>query len=108
MKFTKEQALEFHRQMWGDMQKELGDNPSTAERMSYKTKWCKEHFPDEYIMGDCFLCQYDWMFDNDCYHCPIDWSNNGEYRGDTCVSGYCTYDESPISEILALPEREDA
>ena len=103
MELTKEDALKYHRQMWSDMQKELGDNPSPVERMSYKTKWCKEHFPDEYIMGDCFLCQYDWMFDDDCCHCPIDWSNNGEYYGDIC---YYIYNEYPISEILALPERE--
>lgn len=108
MKLTKEEALRLHRQMWGDMQKKLGDNPSYAERMSYKIKWCNKHFPDKDIYGNCFLCEYDWMFDDDCYHCPIDWSNGGEYYGDTCVSGYYTYDESPISEILALPERVGA
>ena len=25
MKLTREEALKYHRQMWGDMQKELGD-----------------------------------------------------------------------------------
>ena len=42
-KLTKEKALKLHRQMWEDMQKELGDNPSYFERLDFKHEWCKKH-----------------------------------------------------------------
>ena len=42
-KLTKEEALKLHRQMWSDMQKELGDNPSYFERLDFKDEWCKKH-----------------------------------------------------------------
>lgn len=33
MKLTREEALKYHRQMWSDMQRELGDYPKAAERI---------------------------------------------------------------------------
>lgn len=106
MKLTKEQALEFHRQMWSDMQNELGNTPSEYNREDYKQEWCVNHFPNENISCHCFLCEYDDQFeDYFCAHCPIDWSNGGEDE-DSCTRGHFTYDESPISDILALPVRE--
>lgn len=111
MKLTKEDALRYHRQMWTDMQRKLGDKPAFIDRFIFKADWHRNHFPKENIEADCFLCEYakqfgDRGYKQRCEHCPIDWSNNGECYSDTCVSGYYTYDESPISEILALPERE--
>ena len=38
MILTREQALEYHRQMWRDMQKDLGDRPDWDDRMFYKLK----------------------------------------------------------------------
>ncbi len=107
MKLTKGQALELHRQMWSDMQNSLGDCPSIDERERYKHEWCGNHFPGEHISSHCFLCEYDDQFD-DCFctHCPIDWSNGGENDA-LCVRGRFTYGMSPISDILALPVRED-
>lgn len=106
MKLTKGQALEFHWQMWGDMQNILGDCPKSHEREGYKREWCEDHFPSELISSHCFLCEYDDQFDDYfCAHCPIDWSNGGEDE-DSCMSGRFTYDESPISDILTLPVRE--
>lgn len=101
---TREEALKLHRQMWSDMQKDLGDNPIGADRLEYKEKWCDEHFPTEHIELHCFLCEY--VNDISCIRCPIKWPN--EPDDDNC---YCAIDRyyysAPISELLALPERED-
>lgn len=101
MKLTKGQALELHWQMWTDMQNELGDNPSLSQRREFKAKWCDEHFPGEHIASNCFLCEYC----RNCDDCPIKWDDDRHY--DYCGGQHVTYDSSPISEILALPERED-
>lgn len=104
MKLTREEALKYHRQMWGDMQKELGDKPSFGDRMDFKHKWCKEHFPNEEIDASCFLCEYVNQTEDDCDYCPIKWDDN--YADDHCSGDGVNYEYSPISEILALPERE--
>lgn len=102
MKLTREEALRLHREMWSDMQKELGDNPKPYERVIFKEKWCEEHFPTVSIGCNCFLCEYaHGILNETCYNgCPISWPNT-----------YCTenryYYNAPISEILALPERKD-
>lgn len=119
MKLTKEEALKYHRQMWSDMYKKLGDNPSPSERLDYKGEWCEEHFPNEYIFNDCFCCEYNEQFDNPlfeyCGHCPIAWPTNRDNnelnccdRTFDCKDGqyHHYYLVAPISEILALPERE--
>ena len=106
MELTRERALELHRQMWTDMQKDLGDNPGYGEREKYKNKWCKEHFPNEYIDNDCFLCEYDRLNNGHCNSCRntclIKWVN------DTCLVGApeFRYYNMPISRLLTLPERE--
>ena len=108
MKLTKEQALELHRRMWSDMQNILGDCPHSDKREDYKIEWCRDCFLNESISSYCFLCEYDDQFDDRfCAHCPIDWSNGGE-DDDSCIRGRFTYTMSPISDILALPVREDA
>lgn len=101
MKLTKGQALELHWQMWTDMQTELGDNPSFVQRLKFKAKWCKEHFPGKYIESNCFLCECC----DDCDDCPIKWDDDPQY--DYCGGGGVNYERSPISEILALPVRGD-
>ncbi len=122
MELTREKALELHRKMWTDMQKELGNRPRWIERLNFKDDWCAEHFPDEHIMHSCFLCEYahqfakgDWS--KDCSKCPIIWPFElsdeyssddddapceGNYIGDTTYG----YKYIPISKLLALPERE--
>jgi hypothetical protein len=104
MKLTRGQALELHWQMWADMQKELGDNPSFGKRWEFKAKWCAEHFPGEEIVSNCFLCEYVNQNEYDCDSCPIKWDNDPVI--DCCESGSVNYVNSPISVILALPERE--
>ena len=121
MELTKEKALELHRWRWTEMQKELGNRPGWVERLKFKDDWCAEHFPDEYIMHSCFLCEYARKFtkdgwSKDCSKCPIIWPCEqrdghshddcdapceGDFIGDTIGYKYI-----PISEILALPERE--
>ena len=106
MKLTRERALELHRQMWGDMQRDLGDMPNSVQRINYKREWCLAHFPHEQIENSCFLCEYDKSSGRDnCESCPIRWAYE-----DDCTVCYCTnygyYYRAPISEILALPERK--
>lgn len=105
MKLTREEALKLHRQMWTDMQTALGDNPSLKERCEFKIRWCEAHFPNEEIGCHCFLCEYvSKNYNDDCDYCPIKWDDN--YDNDCCAYDGVTYGYSPISEILALPERE--
>ena len=99
MKLTREQAIKFHKLMWMEMQDELGDNPSFGQRLDFKAKWCKEHFPGEHIESNCFLCEYCV----NCDDCPIKWDDDPQY--DYCSGLGVNYEHSPISEILALEER---
>lgn len=118
---TRKEALRLHREMWTDMQKDLGDCPSAKDRKVYKKKWVKEH-GYESVLSNCFLCEYAVNKPrarygvNSCTFCPIDWENLCASLDDQDF-GYCfaDYAESyygtqiylfaPISEILALPER---
>ena len=104
MKLTRDEALKYHKQMWKDMQKELGDKPDGGERVLFKEKWCAEHFPNEHIASCCFLCEYANQYsigsDNSCgQDCLVVWPYG------RCVAHQYYYN-APISEILALPERE--
>lgn len=120
MDLTKEEALKLHREMWRDMQKELGDNPSEPKRFSFKDDWVKKHgyvnewgMPD--ILDNCFLCEYaneqylksvEWK--PVCHFCPIDWSSltpnkDSIYYG-TCIEIWQTED---IDKILLLPEKKN-
>ena len=105
MKLTREEALKLHRQMWSDMQEKLGDNPSYKDREDFKSKWIFKHFPNEDICNNCFLCE----FCEDCTNgkeCIIDWGFNALTNSYGCIDGKTSYETSPISKILALPERE--
>lgn len=113
MDLTRERALELHREMWTDMQNVFGNDPDGKDRESYKAWWCYERGFGN-IKNYCFLCEYShdkspWF----CHHCPVKWPT--QYG--TCISGLLEdgtklgggdyYLIAPISEILALPERED-
>lgn len=105
MKLTKEDAIKYHREMWADMLKDLGENPSFSQREEYKKEWCEKHFPNEVIQCCCFLCEYDDEeadYDKPRTKCPIDW---GKKIFCGCVHNDITWHSSPISAILALPER---
>ena len=99
LNLTREEALKLHRQMWTEMQKDLGDCPADWERIDYKSGWCRLHGYN--ICNNCFLCEYDEQHNNDpkICDCLIEWKYDTCYR-----NGY--YTNAPISEILALPERE--
>lgn len=103
MELTREQALSLHRQMWTDMQKDLGDCPSRLDRVEFKSNWCKVHFPHESILCACFLCEYAENNNIGCSECLIDWDSDSEAG---CVNEKVSYRSSPISLILALPERK--
>lgn len=103
---TREKALELHRQMWTDMQRDLGDTPNGGQRVEYKTQWCDVHFPKESIENSCFLCEYDKSSArNNCKSCPIRWPYEDDFPICYCTNNQYYYN-APISEILALPERE--
>lgn len=100
MKLNRTLAVALHRAMWTDMQTELGDNPSPEHRAKFKLAWIKEHFPNECIMHNCFLCEYAFKGDNpSCSACPIRWP------GGHCGGSNFSYRTAPISDILALPEK---
>ena len=112
MKLTKQQALTLHRQMWSDMQRDLGDCPTARQRINYKDTWCAEHLPDDPIQESCFLCEYADQhikdFDKPCEECPIIWPNENEVDKYFCCNGRENgrYYIMSISELLALPERK--
>ena len=112
MDLTREEALKLHRQMWTDMQNDLGNAPGIADRETYKDDWCDEHgFED--VDNSCFLCEYSHgKRQASCYYCPVKWPT---WSG-ICFSAFLEdgtklkgdyYQVAPISAILALPERED-
>lgn len=102
-RLTKERAIELFRQQWSDMRDRIGENPNSNERDLFKEMWIDEHFPGEEVDCGCFLCEYDMQQENggECDFCPIEWP------GGSCVPGRTNYYNSPISEILALPERKE-
>lgn len=119
MELTKEEALKLHREMWKDMQRKLGDNPSHYERDEFKQRWVDERFPVGSVRHFCFLCEYAIGVTrgfNDvcravCSNCPIKWSsdpgNNSceDWAESETNIQYCDWRYSPISEILKLRVR---
>lgn len=111
MKLTLEEALKLHREMWGDMQRELGDCPKGYDREKFKINWCREKFPEQSITCNCFLCEFDGQYSQHfmCSNCPIVWKSLSDNEIDNCFELYKgigeIYKNAPISEILALPER---
>ena len=113
---TREEAITLHREMWLDMQDELGDEPYSDERAAFKRKWVAEHFPNEHVNSNCFLCEYAQSVTKDsftrCRKCPIAWSSSSRpccIPSDWLVcsgANVIDYRYSPISAILALPEIE--
>ena len=107
MKMSEEMAVRLHRMMWSDMQLELGNNPSVKERGQFKFAWIHNHFPGENIANDCWLCEYavSVMKPGDselyCKYCPISWPNCH------CNTLDFSYAKEPISEILALPAKNE-
>lgn len=101
-KITKEAAIALHRQMWSDMKDALGNRPGSYARMEFKRRWCEINGYED-VCADCFLCEYveqNKSTKGGCPSaCPIDW-------GKGCMRGDVKYSSSPISEILALPERK--
>lgn len=97
---TREEALRKHRQMWTAMQEKLGDTPRPFARFRFKAEWCEAH-GDADVDAHCYLCQYVKERGLGCADCPIDWDGQ-----ESCSDGDTSYKSSPISKILALPERE--
>ncbi len=119
MKLSKKEAIKLHREMWTDMQEELGNKAEADDsRWQFKAMWCAEHFPNINIKHNCMLCQYaiqtalkqldendDGLDLNYCQFCPIDWPHEDNVEEYFCERGDITWDYSDISDILALSER---
>ena len=120
MDLTREEAVRLFHEQWSDMQKELGDRPTAAHRSMFKEDWCKKHKPRDVVYNDCFLCDYvkhtarkrgmSTLF-LDCRLCPIVWpTHDGKCYCNRRADGTRIWNEyymiAPISEILALPERD--
>lgn len=101
MELTREEALRLHRQMWTEMQEALGDCPPPKHRIRFKETWCINHTPEHIPKNDCYLCEYASQIDDSCEFCPIDWG------GSDCLNNKINCRYSPISKILALPERKE-
>ena len=103
MILTREEALSYHRQMWSDMQRDLGNCPTELEREQYKRYWCETYFPNKRILYNCFLCEYAKAVSCGflCNYCPIKWDWGLCFAGDNEKK---SYRNMPISELLALPE----
>lgn len=99
-KMTADEAYTKHIEMWTAMQKELGDNPTYSNREDFKIAWVRKH--GETVLNSCYLCQYN--LETGSTHCGnnciVNW-------GGGCLLGKTPYDTSPISEILALPRKEE-
>ena len=107
MKLSEEMAVRLHRMMWGDMQRELGDNPNVEERENYKTRWISKHFPGAMVHRCCFLCEFTqapYASPHNCKNCPIKWPNDICFIG---ADANINYISSPISKILELPARNE-
>lgn len=128
-KMTLENALKYHVEMWSDMQRDLGDNPSYKMRAYYKDNWCRKWIKEhpEYkcsyrINADCFLCEYITSNNLTCSVCPVVWDSLAENPTKEKVDDFLFHPEAisccsqygnmgsihayaPISEILNLPFR---
>jgi hypothetical protein len=111
VEFTKKVAIELHKKMWTDMQKKLGDTPGLYVREGFKRDWCRNHIEGR-VNNHCFLCEYTTNENGfvECHRCPVIWpcEANGTMLKYFCEPGHLGfgYTNMPISEILALPERE--
>ena len=102
MQMSEEMALRLHRMMWSDMQRDLGNMPNGEERIEYKERWIKKHFPDAKVQANCFLCEFTHTPHSgalQCTDCPIKWPYS------SCTTEAMHYQSAPISKILALPAR---
>lgn len=112
-----DEAIILHKEMWGDMLKDLGDNPTRGERDGYKIIWLMRKGYTE-VCCDCFLCEFalqtrlrDSCKHDRCHYCPINWSSlSNSCNPEGCFDIYKYGDDyiyrcAPISEILALPTK---
>lgn len=118
MDLTREEAVRLFHEQWSDMQKDLGDRPTSGDRLTYKRQWCLRHGMS--ALSSCFLCEYvrQEMTRQGivgillcCHACPIAWPTwNGTCCGKRLADGDFIKDDyylaASISQILSLPERE--
>lgn len=134
MRLTRKKAVELHREMWTAMQEAPG-NKNGIDRMNFKYRWLNVNgyigIKNDCFL--CAYAKqvavkkgvYDIDTDSGfCQFCPIDWRTEEERDKHSCeyitegkdfacqscrrtkgCAGKIDWRDTPISEILALPER---
>jgi hypothetical protein len=111
---TSEEAIQGTINMWSDMLRDLGENPSEKQRFVYKLHWLTEHgysFVGPFRMpeNECFLCERArivWMdvigLSGKCSCCPIEWPEKDviDSYEPKCVGHEVDYRKAPLSDIL--------
>ena len=109
MNLTREQTIEEHRKMWNWIAEQTMEHQRKIEMVEYM----QVYFPDTYILGHCFCCQYIYqMFKwyRNCIYCPVEWGAiSCENEGSVWIKWKNTKDWEKASkyakQIAELPER---
>ena len=93
MELTREQAIEEHRKMWKwisrQIMKDYKETHSIKKIIIYKKIYLENNFKNEYIVCDCFCCQYaknKSILQRCTSNCPLYW--NDENTEKRCIKGY--------------------
>lgn len=122
---TREEAIKWHRKMWIEMGKTLGEFPKSGKRMQFKKAYIKRHFPGKLVEHNCFLCAYSVSkkleedtkngidhFENDiledyCKYCPLDFLPDDNVEDYFCDVGEISHVYGNCFAVANAEERED-
>ena len=122
---TREEAIKWHRRMWTEMGKTLGEFPKLEKIQKFKEAYIKRHFPGKIVKNDCFLCAYavskkleenakngEDYFENNilgnyCEYCPLDFLPDDNDEDYFCEGGKISYVYSSCFDVANAEERED-
>lgn len=119
-KLTFDEAVQWHREMWGWITEQIKDKDISPRSSSFKAiicylkqKWCSNNGFEE-IVSHCFACEYDDQMkhlvdNNNCIYCPFIWSANKEDFGENpfyCDIGIVTWTGSDPAIIANLKTRK--
>ena len=103
---TKSEAVRLHREMWNWIANKLeGKNGSyylNELKEIYIYSVLELDIEEEYILNDCFCCEYAKMDngDFDCSRCPLIWGTEENAKEYFCEEGFYEIpNELPIAKI---------
>lgn len=92
MELTREQAIAEHRKMWKwisrQIMKDYKEQRSIKAIVKYKKIYLENNFKNEYIVGNCFCCQYaenKSILQRCTDNCPLYWDSENT---EECIRGY--------------------